>query len=153
MVYRMANTIKGFFAAAAAFVLSLLGALAPWVAVILVAMVLDYITGMSAAWVAGELSSRIGIRGIVKKLGYLVIIAVGMIADWAIQTGGQYIGFQVKMQGFFALLIIIWLLVNELLSILENLGKLGVPYPEWFVKLLTHLKETAEREGEALDGD
>ena len=64
----MTNTIKGFFAAAA-FILSLLGALAPWVAVILVAMVLDYITGMSAAWGAGELSSRIGVRGIVKKLG------------------------------------------------------------------------------------
>ena len=90
------NAIKAVLAAA-------LGALASYgtqlivPAIILVAvMVLDYITGMAKAWQAGELSSRVGIGGILKKVGYLVIVAVaacwtgwcGMVRirwDW---TGG-----------------------------------------------------------------
>ena len=76
------NAIKAVLAAA-------LGALASYgtqlivPAIILVAvMVLDYITGMAKAWQAGELSSRVGIGGILKKVGYLVIVAVACVLDW-----------------------------------------------------------------------
>lgn len=44
--------------------------------VLVAAMMLDYATGLAKAYSAGELSSRVGIRGILKKLGYLVIVAV-----------------------------------------------------------------------------
>lgn len=61
------NTIKAALAAA-------LGALCAYgiqllvpVLVLLVVMVLDYITGMTKAWHAGELSSRVGLWGILKR--------------------------------------------------------------------------------------
>lgn len=61
------NTIKAALAAA-------LGALCAYgiqllvpVLVLLVVMVLDYITGMTKAWNAGELSSRVGLWGILKR--------------------------------------------------------------------------------------
>ena len=114
-------------------------------------MVLDYITGMTAAWVTKSLSSRIGIIGIIKKLGYIALISVAMIADWAISQGGAYVGVQIKGQGFVALLVIAWLLINELISILENIGKIGVQYPDWFLTLLKHLKQTTEKEGGKLN--
>ena len=47
------------------------------VLVLVVVMLLDYATGMTKAWNAGELSSRVGLRGILKKVGYpLYTIAV-----------------------------------------------------------------------------
>ena len=55
--------------------------------VLFVFMVLDYITGLCAAWVKRKLSSRTGIIGIVKKVMYFVLIAVGIGADWLINFG------------------------------------------------------------------
>ncbi|WP_101908877.1 phage holin family protein [Marasmitruncus massiliensis] len=145
------NYIKAIFAAMSAFVLARLGILAPWVWVLLVAMVLDYITGMTAGWVTSSLNSRTGILGVVKKLSYIVLVIVAMMADWAISQGGAYIGVQIKAQGFVALLVIVWLLINELISIMENLGRIGVQYPDWFLTLLKHLKQTTEKEGGKLN--
>lgn len=146
----MANFIKAVFAAASAFVLARLGELAPWVGVILLAMVLDYLTGMVAAWITKTLSSRVGVVGIFKKLSYIVVIIVAMMADWAITQGGAYFGVQIKEQGFVALLVIVWLLINEIISILENIGRVGVAYPKWLLNMLKHLKQTAEQEGDKL---
>ncbi|MEM1485351.1 phage holin family protein [Oscillospiraceae bacterium PP1C4] len=142
------NFMKGTFAAVSAFILARLGMLAPWAGVVIAAMVLDYITGMTAGWLSNTLSSRIGILGIIKKLCCFVIIAVAMMADWAIWQAGAYLGIQTKIQGFLALLIIIWLLINELISILENIGRIGVKYPEWLMNLLEHLKQTTESSGQ-----
>ncbi len=143
----MANYIKAIFAAVSAFILARLGILAPWVGVLILAMVLDYATGMTAAWATSTLNSRTGIIGVVKKLLYIVMVIVAMIADWAISQGGAYIGVQIKAQGFVALLVIVWLLVNELISILENIGRIGAHYPDWFLTLLKRLKQTTEDQG------
>ena len=86
------NAIKAVLAAA-------LGALCAYgiqllvpVLVLLVVMVLDYITGMTKAWNAGELSSRVGLRGILKKVGYLVIVAVAAVVDWLLRYGADALG-------------------------------------------------------------
>ena len=83
------NTIKAALAAA-------LGALCAYgiqllvpVLVLLVVMVLDYITGMAKAWHAGELSSRVGLWGILKKVGYLVIVGVACVVDWLLRYGAD----------------------------------------------------------------
>ena len=72
------NAIKAVLAAA-------LGALASYgtqlviPAIILVAvMVLDYITGMAKAWQAGELSSRVGIGGMVPEREFKAV-ALAMV--------------------------------------------------------------------------
>lgn len=125
-----------------------LGVLAPWVWVLLVSMALDYITGMGAAAYRGSLSSRVGLRGIAKKLACLAMVAAAVIADWVIMTGGAAIGFAAYPQGAVALMVALWLIVNELLSILENIGLMDVALPGFLVRLIESLREMAEYNGD-----
>ena len=46
--------------------------------VLLVMMIIDYISGMSAAWREGTLNSKKGVDGIIKKVGYMALVAVAM---------------------------------------------------------------------------
>lgn len=111
------------------------------------AMAVDYATGMARAFVTAALSSRTGIRGIVKKVCYLAAVAVGMGADFvlAVANGGQ------SGDAFpcpIACMVAVWLIVNELISILENLRGLGVPLPAFLVKVVKHLKSQSDRDNE-----
>ena len=45
-------------------------------------MIVDYMSGMLKAWGNDELSSRVGLRGIVKKLSYLMLVCVAGVVDW-----------------------------------------------------------------------
>ena len=51
---------------------------------------------------------------------------------------------------FFGLLVTIWLLLNECISILENISEIGVPLPPFLVSLIQKLKKTTEVKGEEL---
>lgn len=112
-------------------------------------MILDYATGMANAWLTRSLSSKRGIEGIIKKVSYLVVIAVGMVADYLIISFGKLLTLQVP-EGLTAvgLLVTIWLIINEALSILENLQKIGTPLPSFLIKLIERLKSSAEGSGE-----
>ena len=91
---------------------------------------IDYMTGVAAAWARRELSSEIGARGIVKKVGMFVIIAVCNVID---NTGG--IGEPILRTA-----ATWWYLGNEALSIVENLADVGVPVPERILSALATLK-------------
>ena len=109
------------------------------VLVLLVVMVLDYITGMAKAWHAGELSSRVGLWGILKKVGYLVIVGVACVVDWLLRYGADSLGWSWPVD---------FLVINELLSILENVSAIGAPVPGFMQALLkklkVHTEDTAE---------
>ena len=114
-------------------------------AIILVAvMVLDYITGMAKAWQAGELSSRVGIGGILKKVGYLVIVAVACVLDWLVRYGADQMGLDWRLDFLIASIVVIWLVINELISILENVAALGAPVPGFLQSLIKRLKVSVE---------
>lgn len=148
------NTIKAVMAAA-------LGALCSYgvqllvpVLVLLVVMMLDYGTGLAKAWQAGELSSRIGIAGILKKVGYLVIVLVAGVVDWLLRYGLTSIGVDYRLEFLFAAIVIVWLVINELISILENVAAMGGPIPPFMVALVKKLKVHAEsRATEQLGAD
>nr|DAW28617.1 MAG TPA: holin [Caudoviricetes sp.] len=142
--YMKENAIKAAMAAA-------LGALCAYgvqllvpVLVLVVVMLLDYATGMTKAWNAGELSSRVGLRGILKKVGYLVIVAVAAVVDWLLRYGADTLGWDWPVEFLFASIVIIWLVINELLSILENVSAIGAPVPGFLQALLKKLKVHAE---------
>lgn len=138
------NIIKGVLTAAMATLMAYMGHLVIPIIVLAVVMLLDYGTGIAKAWVRSELSSKIGIIGILKKLGYLVVVAVGMIIDWVIQTGLTELHVDFKLEFLFAMIVIIWLILNELLSILENVAAIGAPVPTWLTKIIAKLKDKTE---------
>ena len=121
-----------------------LGIVAVPIIILIVAMIIDYVTGMLSAWLNAELSSKKGIKGIVKKVSYLALVAVAMIVDWLICCGLQQINVDIKYTVFFAVLVAVWLIINELISVLENLSRMGVPIPNFLKKLIDKLKNTVD---------
>ena len=145
---------KGFFqqtfiSVALAGLLYYLNIMAIPVIVLVCIMLIDYITGMISAWVNAELSSKKGIIGIVKKICYLFAIAAAMGIDWLIYSGMTQIGIQLDYTIFFGVLVTIWLIINEIISILENLAKIGVPLPKFLMAVIKRLKNTTENKFES----
>jgi toxin secretion/phage lysis holin len=111
---------------------------------LLILMGLDYLTGVIGAWVNKCLSSEVGWKGIVRKFGIIVLTAVCMLVDYAIASLSSGAGFTFPLQGMVTILVCCWLIGNELLSILENLGKMGVPFPGFLKKLFSRFQNAAE---------
>lgn len=142
------NAAKGLvalvFAGAGAYFQELL---APVIVLGLV-MLADYISGLARAWIGRTLCSRVGIIGIIKKIAYLFAVAVAVVVDWVIQTAAVRVGLELGSFYLFGLLVTIWLILNECISILENLAEIGVPLPVFLVKIVERLKQTTEEKGE-----
>ena len=128
-------------------------ALAVPLVVLIIMMVIDYISGMSAAWREGTLSSKKGIDGIVKKVGYMALVAVAMGVDYLIFTGFSAVGVSVGFDMLFGILVAVWLIINEMISILENLSRLGVPIPAFLTKVVKRLKISAEGKAEIKESE
>jgi toxin secretion/phage lysis holin len=120
------------------------------ITVLVIMMIFDYVSGMAAAWVTKKLSSRIGIIGIVKKVCYLLVVAVGMVVDYIIQAVGTPLGLELAGYSIFGLLVIVWLILNELISILENLNEIGVPLPSFLLIIVSKLMSQTEAQSGSL---
>lgn len=107
-------------------------------------MVIDYMSGMLKAWGNDELSSKVGLKGIVKKLCYLMLVCVAGVVDWLIFSGLRKVGITLDFGFCFGVIVTIWLIINELISILENLEALKVPMPSFLRALVGHLKQAVE---------
>lgn len=132
-----------------------LGALAAYFNVLLIpifmlvaVMLIDYVTGMAAASYTKQLNSRIGVMGILKKAGYIALVAVGMVVDYLITSALVQIGVNIQINYCFGMIITIWLIINELISILENLGELNIPLPKFLVDMIKSLKNKVEDKAE-----
>ena len=76
------------------------------------------------------------------------MVAVGMVADYLISSALVKIGIDLKITYCFGMIITIWLIINELISILENLGELNVPLPSFLVNIIKTLKSKVEEQAE-----
>ncbi len=114
------------------------------ISVLIIALVADYITGMTKAWMNAQLSSQIGFKGIVKKIGYLIVVCCGMGVDWLIHTAVISTGVDMGAMFLFGMIACVWLIINEMISILENLTVIGVPVPAFLTKIMEKLKKSAE---------
>lgn len=143
------DVIKTIFSAAFSAAAIYMKELALPVIVLLFAMCADYVTGMVRAYISGSLSSRTGIRGIVKKLCYMFAVVCGIIVDYVlIRTAGSF-GAAGGQICFFGTLVTVWLILNEVVSILENLTEVGVPLPSFLKKITEKLKNNAEQKGDS----
>ena len=142
------KTIQAVVSAVITGLLYYFGIVAVPIIILIVAMIIDYVTGMMSAWLNSELSSKKGIKGIVKKVSYLALVAVAMIVDWLIFQGLQQINVDLHYSVFFAVLVTVWLIINELISVLENLSRMGVPIPNFLKKMVNRLKNTVDDRGD-----
>ena len=110
-------------------------------------MVVDWFTGMAGASATGKLSSRVGVIGIIKKLCYLALVVVGGVIDYLIASALVSIGISLQINYCFGMIITVWLIINELISILENLGEMGVPLPSFLTSMIKTLKGKVEEQG------
>lgn len=131
-------------AAVGASIASYFGALAAPLLVLLCVMLIDYVTGLVKAYMASQLSSRIGLRGILKKLCYMAMVAVGAALDYLLTGALAQAGIDLHIEMFCGMLVAIWLIVNELISILENLAEIGVPGMPALTSLIGRLKNTLD---------
>lgn len=113
-------------------------------AIMLIAMAIDYITGLIKAYVLKELSSKKGMAGIFKKFAYILVVVVGIIADYLCKLFIAEFDINFTFTIPIALLLAIWLTINELISILENLNSINIPMPKFLQALISKLKNTVE---------
>lgn len=110
---------KGTTAVVGSIVSALVGGIGLTPTILLGVMTADTITGLMAGYGTGKLKSSVGIKGLLRKLYILILLAViymlQPLADFAQFTGDG---------------ITIAFIIMEVLSILENGGKLGVPIPQ-----------------------
>lgn len=97
---------------------------------LLIAIVIDYLSGIIKAYVTKQLSSQIGLKGILKKVGILCIVALSVIVD---RITGE--------TGAIRTLVIYYFVANEGLSIIENIAATGIPIPASLKKALKVLRK------------
>ena len=133
-------------------VLAALAAVGSWIAnslggwdasmqVLVALMVADYLTGVLVAAVwhrsskssSGTLNSVAGFKGILKKCMILLLVWIGVLLDDA--TGANYI----------RMAVILFFIGNEGISLLENLGLMGVPFPAFLRRALEALRDQGDK--------
>ncbi len=102
---------------------------------LLIAIALDYVSGIIKAFVLKQLSSAVGFRGILKKVGILVVVALAVLID---RVTGE--------SGAIRTLVIYYFVANEGLSIIENAGKAGLPIPHSIKEALQALKRQGDKD-------
>ena len=145
--------ITGGLAALGAWILAELGALLPVTIVLTVVMLIDYLTGLIKAGMSGTINSTKGATGLIKKFMYIVTVAVACVADYMITYTAQQFGWDFSTQAYFAILVAVWLIVNEAVSIIENLDEIGVPMPGVLGKVFQRVKGKVEVQGNSASAD
>ena len=100
---------------------------------LLVMIILDYISGIASAIYNKNLDSKIGLKGILKKFMYVVIVCVSVIIDKIVGNTGVV-----------RTLVIYFFVANDGLSIIENMGKMGIPLPKKLIDTLNQLKNKGD---------
>lgn len=101
---------------------------------LLIVIVLDYITGLMCGWYNHDLESNKATRGLFKKMFIFIYIIIAHRLDVMLKVDYIRIG------------VCYMYAVGEVLSIMENGTKLGLPVPTPIQKALKILNETVEVE-------
>nr|WP_326165948.1 phage holin family protein [Schinkia azotoformans] len=96
-------------------------------------VVIDYVSGLLASSTEGKLSSQVGFKGIAKKIMIFALIAVAHFVD-------QLLGNNHLIRDA----TIFFYMANELLSIIENAGRLGIPIPGFLKNAVNLLRNKSK---------
>lgn len=97
--------------------------------VLIIFIVIDYITGVCKGIYTKKLSSKTGVKGIIKKFGYLLIVVVSASLDKIINS-----------DELIRNVIIYFFIANEGISIIENWKDMNLPLPKKIIDILERLK-------------
>ena len=127
----MLDDVVDFFTAGVVGLLGwFFGGIDGFVKVLITFSIIDFITGLMAAYTKHELNSSVGFRGIFRKISMFCLVGVAHIVD-------------VHMLGDTAMLktsVTLFYAVNEGISIFENVDVLGIPIPQFLKDRLFNLK-------------
>lgn len=143
----LVTKIKAFFTAVFAFISSMLGVLAIPVMLMVACNLIDYITGLMASSYRNEdINSYKSIKGIIKKVCMWLLVVVGGIVDQLIIYASNVIGFEIPFNFLVACIVAIWIICNELISILENIQDMGVTIPSFLKPIIKNIKSQVTEE-------
>ena len=130
-----------------------LGVLAIPIYVMVGSSILDYFTGLYAAKYRGQkISSYQGVKGIMKKVMIWLLVVVGVLLDVLIAYAAENVGINIGASMYVSCAVAIWVICNEIISILENVKDAGVNAPSWLDKILQNIKSqidtTIDKESE-----
>ena len=134
------NAVLCFFAAAGSVIANALGGWDSALRVLVAMMVADYVTGVLVALIwhrsnktdDGTLSSKAGFKGLCKKGVIILIVWLAVLLDDAM--GADYV----------RTAVILFFIGNEGLSLFENVGLMGMPYPAFLKKALQALRDKGD---------
>lgn len=135
------NGILAGFSVIGSFAANSLGGWDSSLQVLIALMVTDYITGVLVAAVwhksskssSGTLNSVAGFKGILKKCAILLLVWIGVLLDQAL--GSAYA----------RTAVVLFFIGNEGISLLENLGLMGVPFPAFLRRALEALRDQGDK--------
>ena len=137
--------IKAAFIAAVTALSAWLGVLAVPVLLLVAVNLIDYGTGLAAARYRGQkISSYRGFRGIAKKICMWLLVCVGAIVDLLVAYGAEQAGVDLPIGYAVASLVAVWLICNEILSILENMKDIGVSLPPFLRRIVEGVQRQVE---------
>lgn len=147
MRMEQANYIKAIFTAIFAFLSALLGVLAVPVILLVACNLIDYMTGLMASkYRAEDINSYKSIRGIFKKVSMWLLVVVGAIIDEMLLYASTTIGWKSPVAFLIACVVAMWLICNEIISILENIQDMGVKIPAFLQPLVKHIRSQVEEQ-------
>ena len=102
---------------------------------LVVFVVADHITGVMCAISDKRLSSEVGFQGICKKVLIFMLVGISNILDVHVIGTGSVV----------RTAVIFFYISNEGISLLENAGHLGLPFPEKLKAVLEQLHDRSEK--------
>ena len=149
-----ATYIKAAITAVFAFLTSFLGVLAIPVILMVSCNLIDYITGLMASKYRKEdINSYKSMKGIMKKVCMWLLVIVGAVIDRLIIYAGDTVGYAMPFTFLVACIVAIWIICNEIISILENITDMGVTVPGFLKPLVEHIKTQVEEKTSIADND
>ena len=146
--------IKEIFIAAGTLLSSWLGILYVPVLILVCCNVIDYATGLVAAKYREEsVNSYKSIKGIAKKICMWLLVAVGAMPDWLLSYAADTVGISIRLNFVVASVAAVWLIANEIISILENIKDIGAPLPPFLMRLAENVKSQAEKRADTGTSD
>ena len=108
----------------------------------------DWITGWMKSRIAHKENSKTGWKGVLKKLGYWIMIAVAFGASAVFVEIGKTIGVDLGITTLLGWFVLASLLVNEIRSICENFVEAGYNVPQILIRGLEVADKAINKEAD-----